>query len=139
MPHHDEPAGSAVSVARAAGAVRHGRRRRRALGFGLAAVLLIAVVVVEGRSVLFFHTVTPWSSPGRMHVCGRDYSRGDTFTTRAAAEAVAPGTLRPRARGPLWQPIYAGPAPAISGAPCGTVVYLPEGDGYRAYDLVGGP
>lgn len=116
-----------------------GRRWRRALVVGPLSVLLLAGLVVEGRSVLYFHSVTPWSQPDRMHVCGRDYSRGAHVAARAAEDVVAPAMLRVLARGPLWQPVYGVPGPAGSGAPCDTVLYLPEGTGYRGYALVGGP
>ena len=115
------------------------RRVRRALVAGLFSLLLVAALIVEGRSALYFHTLTPWASPGRMHVCDRDYAKRAHVSAAVAKESVAPSPLLPLARGALWQTVYGGPVAALSGARCGTVLYLPEGDGYRDYELIGGP
>jgi hypothetical protein len=119
------------------------RRLRRVFGVGLASLLLVAVLVVEGRSVLWFHTATPWSSPERIHFCGRDYNRGGVVTAAAAEDVVGAFPFQQLTRGPLWQPVYGHPAStqqrAALGVPCAMVLYVRKGDGYRSYALSGGP
>jgi hypothetical protein len=114
----------------------------RVAGVGLASLLLVAALAVEGRSVLFFHTVTPWSSPDRIHFCGRDYNRGGVVSAAAAEDVVGVSSFQQFARGPLWQPVYGHPASAqqrAGGVPCAMGLYMREGDGYRSYSLSGGP
>ena len=122
-----------------------GSRRRpgRVAGVGLASLLLVAALVVEGRSVLLFHAVAPWSSPERIHFCGRDYNRGGAVSAAAAEDVVGASPFQQVTRGPLWQPVYGHPASAQQraalGVPCAMVLYVREGDGYRSYALSGGP
>jgi hypothetical protein len=111
---------------------------------GVLSLVLLAGVVVEGRSVLLFHTTTPWSSsaPPRIHVCGRDYDRGGVVPASAARDANGVDVpLQQLADGPLWQPVYGHPAdPQLyRGEPCAMVLYMREGNGYRSFELVGGP
>jgi hypothetical protein len=110
---------------------------------GLASLLLLAALGVEGRSVLLFHTVTPWSSPERIHFCGRDYHRGGAVSASAAEDVVGASPFQRLARGPLGQPVYGHPAGAQQraalGVPCAMVLYLREGAGYLSYALSGGP
>jgi hypothetical protein len=119
------------------------RRWRRVAGVALLSLLLLAALVVEGRSVLLFHAVTPWSSPPRIHFCGRDYGPGGTVAASQAEQLEGAAPLQRVARGPLGQPIYAHPASAQQraryGVPCAMVLYLRAGAGYRSYSLVGGP
>jgi hypothetical protein len=120
LPHH-----GAVTAAPAA---RTGRRRwawRAAV-----AVVLLVLAALEVRSALWFHTVLPWSVGDRVHVCDRDFRRAEHVSA-----AAADGPLARIADGPLLQPLYGHPA----GTPCTMVLYLPEGDGYREYSLLGGP
>ena len=116
---------------------------RRVVGIGLASLLLVAVLVIEGRSVLWFHTAVPWSSPERIHFCGRDYNRGGIVSDEAARHVVGASPFQQLTRGPLWQAVYGHPASeqqrAALGVPCAMVLYLREGDGYRSYALSGGP
>jgi hypothetical protein len=106
-------------------------------------VLVLAVLGVEVRSVLWFSTPAPWSSAERVHYCGRDYVRGGTVSAAAAEDAAGAAPFQQLTRGPLWQPVYGSPADAQRrarlGVPCVMVLYLPDGDGYRAYALSGGP
>ena len=119
------------------------RRSGRVAGVGLAALLLVAALVVEGRSVLWFHTVTPWSSPEQIHFCGRDYNRGGVVSAAAAEDVVGASSFQRLARGPLWQPVYGHPASAqqraFLGVPCAMVLYMREDGGYGYYALSGGP
>ena len=116
---------------------------RRMVGFGLASLLLVAVLVIEGRSFLWFHTAVPWSSPERIHFCGRDYNLGGVVSAEAARDVVGASPFHQLTRGPLWQPVFGHPASeqqrAALGVPCAMVLYLREGDGYRSYVLSGGP
>jgi hypothetical protein len=105
-------------------------RRRRRAWWAAAVVLLLAVLALEVRSALWFHTVLPWSVGDRVHVCGRDFQRA-----RHVSAATVDGSLARIADGPLLQPLYGNPA----GTPCAMVLYLREGDGYREYVLLGGP
>jgi hypothetical protein len=110
-------------------------RRRRRLLLAVAGLVVLAALAVEVRSVLWFHAVAPWSVGERVHVCGRDFQRAG-HVSAAAAEGGAPGEpLQRVAEGPLLQPLYGHPADE----PCTMDLYLREGDGYRAYSLVGGP
>ena len=124
-------------------AARAPRRLGRVAWVGLASLLLVAALVVEGRSVLLFHTVRPWSSPERIHFCGRDYNRGGTVSAAAAEDVVGASPFQQLSRGPLWQPVYGYPASAQQraalGGPCAMVLYLRENGGYRSYALSGGP
>jgi len=103
-------------------------------------VLLLAVLVVEGRSLLWFSTPAPWSSAERVHYCGRDYDRGGDVSAAAAGDGTS---LQQLTRGPLGQPVYGEPASAGRrarlGVPCAMVLYMRDGDGYRSYALSGGP
>jgi hypothetical protein len=143
----DEPNGFAMTVAGASQAghrVGRGRRRlRRVAGIGFASLLLVAILVVEGRSVLWFGTASPWSSAERIHFCGRDYNRGGVVSAAVAEDAVGASPFQQLTRGPLWQPVYGNPASAQRraslGVPCAMVLYVREGDGYRSYALSGGP
>ena len=116
---------------------------RRVVGMVLASLLLVPVLVIEGRSVLWFHTAVPWSSPERIHFCGRDYNRGGVVSDEAAQHVVGASPFHQLMRGPLWQPVYGHPASehqrSALGVPCAMVLYLREGDGYRTYALSGGP
>lgn len=130
--------------ARARPQVGAGRRRRRLAAVAFASLLVVAALFVEGRSVLLFHTVTPWSSPDRIHFCGRDYNRGGgTVSATAAEDVVGASPFQQVTRGPLWQPVYGHPATAQEraalGVPCAMVLYLRDGSGYRSYALSGGP
>jgi hypothetical protein len=80
-------------------------------GVGLVLLLLVAALV-EGRSVVLFGTVAPWSSPKRIHFCGRDYGRGGAVPATAAADVVGATPLQRVTRGPLWQPVYGHPGGA---------------------------
>lgn len=124
-------------------AARTRPRWGRVVWVGLASLLLVVALVVEGRSVLLFHTVAPWSSPERIHFCGRDYNRGGAVSAAAAEDVVGASPFQQLTRGPLWQPVYGHPASAQEraalGVPCAMVLYAPEGDGYRSYALSGGP
>jgi hypothetical protein len=129
LPHH----GAVTETAASATRTRRRRRARRAA----VAVLLLAVVALEVRSVLWSHSALPWSVGERVHVCGRDFDRAGQV-----GAAAVDGPLARIADGPLFQPLHGRPAPASyrsHGAPCTTELYLPEGDGYRPYLLVGGP
>lgn len=123
--HHD----GAVTETAASAPPRTPRRRRWLL-LAVAIPVVLAGLAVEVRAVLWFHSVLPWSVGERVHVCGRDFQRAG----HVSAAAVA-GPLARIADGPLFQPLYGHPA----GAPCTMEFYLPEGDGYRAYSLVGAP
>lgn len=115
------------------------KRSRRLLVIGLAALLLLVALGIEVRSVLWLHAGTPWSTPQRIHYCGRDYPRGNTVP---AADVDGAGPLREMTRGPLFQPIYGQPAvtePGVAGAPCAMSLFVRDGDGYDVYDLAGGP
>jgi hypothetical protein len=108
----------------------------------LASLLLLLALGIEARAVLFFHAVTPWSSPQRIHYCGRDYPRGNTVPAAQAEDAEDVASLRVMTRGPLFQPIYGNPAGAqqrAAGAPCTMALFIRDGDGYDVYDLAGGP
>jgi hypothetical protein len=124
-------------------AARAPRRLGRVAWVGLASLLLVAALVVEGRSVLLFHTVTPWSSPEQIHFCGRDYNRGGAVSAAAAEDVVGASPFQQLSRGPLWQPVYGHPASAQQraalGVPCAMVLYLREDGGYRSYAISGGP
>jgi hypothetical protein len=115
----------------------------RVVWVGLASLLLVAALVVEGRSALLFHTVVPWSSPEQIHFCGRDYNRGGAVSAAAAEDVVGASPFQQLTRGPLWQPVYGNPATtqqrAALGVPCAMVLYMREGGGYRSYALSGGP
>jgi hypothetical protein len=121
-PHHG------AVTADADPAIRTHRRRRA--WWAAALVLLVAVLALEARSALWFHTVLPWAVGERVHVCGRDFQRAGHVSA-----ATVGGPLARIADGPLFQPLYGHPA----GSPCTMTLYLPEGDGYREYGLVGGP
>jgi hypothetical protein len=123
-------------------AARTPRRLGRVAWVGLASLLLVAALVVEGRSVLLFHTVTPWSSPERIYFCGRDYHRDGAVSAPAAEDVVGASPFQQLARGPLWQPVYGRPTSAQQRAgrePCVMVLYMREGAGYLSYALSGGP
>ena len=136
--------GLAVTVAMHPAPRRAASRRRIGRGalLGLVSFLLVATVLVEGRSVLLFHTRIPWSSPARLYFCGRDYNPAGVVSA-SAAENGTDAPLRQLARGPWWQPVYGHPADpqvrARLGVPCAMVLYMREGDGYRSYVLSGGP
>lgn len=119
------------------------RRWRRVAAVALASLLLIGALAVEARSVLLFHTLTPWSSPDRIHFCGRDYNLGGPVSATAAEDVVGAAPFQQVTRGPLWQPVYGHPASARQraalGVPCAMVLYVREGDGYLSYALSGGP
>jgi len=110
---------------------------------GLASLLLFAALAVEGRSLLLFHTVAPWSSAERILFCGRTYVRGGAASAAAAEDVAGASPFQQLTRGPLWQPVYGHPAStrqrAALGMPCAMVLYVREGDGYRSYALSGGP
>jgi hypothetical protein len=139
----DEPDGFAMTLAAPPQGAGTPRRLGRTAWIGLVSLLLAASLVVEGRSVLLFHTVTPWASPGQFHFCGRDYHRGGAVSTSAAEDVVGASQFQQLARGPLWQPVYGHPASAQQraalGVPCAMVLYMREGAGYRSYALSGGP
>jgi hypothetical protein len=128
-------------------ALRRGASRRgtlRAAMIGVLSLILLPGLVVEGRSVLLFHTTTPWSSsaPPRIHVCGREYNRAGVVSASVAKDGVdAP--LQQLGDGPLWQPVFGHPADpqlrAQIGGPCAMVLYMREGSGYRSFVLSGGP
>ncbi len=109
----------------------------------LASLVLIAALALEARSIVMFHTVVPWSSPERIHFCGRDYMRGGVVSTAVAHDASGTSPWRQLTRGPWLQPVYGDPASAEQratlGVPCAMVLYLRDGDHYRAYGLSGGP
>ena len=134
-------AGGPLTAGVGAGTAR--RRWRRVAGVVLLALLLLGALVVEARSMMLFHTVAPWSSPDRIHFCGRDYNPGGPVTAAQAEHLEGAAPLQRVTRGPLWQPIYAHPAGAEQrakyGVPCAMVLYLRAGDGYRSYALSGGP
>lgn len=118
------------------------RRVRAVVVTGLATFVLVAALIIEGRSVLFFHTLAPWSSPPRIHFCGRDYDRGGLVPADGAEVVVGASPFQQVTRGPLWQPLYGHPASPhlrATGAPCAMVLYLRQGDRYRSYALSGGP
>jgi hypothetical protein len=125
LPHH----GAVTETVASAPIPTRTRRRRRARRAAVAVVLL-ALVALEVRSVLWFHSVLPWTVGDRVHVCGRDFQRAGHV-----GAATADGPLARIADGPLFQPLYGHPG----GTPCAMTLYLPEGDGYRTYSLVGGP
>ena len=109
-------------------------------------MVLLAGLVVEGCSVLLFHTTTPWSSsaPPRIHVCGRDYNRTGVVPAAVARDANGvDAPLQQLADGQLWQPVYGHPADprqdVQSGEPCAMVLYMREGNRYRSFELSGGP
>jgi hypothetical protein len=110
---------------------------------GVASLLLVAVLAVEGRSVLWFHTALPWSSAERIHFCGRDYNRGGVVSAAAAENVAGASPFQQLTRGPLGQPVYGHPAGAKQraalGVPCAMVLYERDGAGYRSYALSGGP
>lgn len=134
VPHH----GAVIAPEASAPAVARNRRRRRAR-WAAAVVVLLALLALEARSVLWFHTVVPWTLGERMHVCGRDFERAERIDA-AQAEAPVSGVALERVdSGPLFQPIYAHPARAYAGAPCAMELFVREGAGYRGYSLVGGP
>jgi hypothetical protein len=143
MRRHDEPNGLAMTLAVPPQAERTRRRVGRLAWVGLASLLLLGALVVEGRSVLLFHTVAPWSSPERIHFCGRDYNRGGAVSAAAAEDVVGASPFQQMTRGPLWQPVYGHPASAQQraalGVPCAMVLYMRERAGYRSYALSGGP
>jgi hypothetical protein len=119
------------------------RRVGRWAWVGLASLVLLGALVVEGRSVVLFHTVAPWSSPERIHFCGRDYNRGGAVSAAAAEDVVGASPFQQLTRGPLWQPVYGQPTNAQQRAalevPCAMVLYMRERAGYRSYALSGGP
>ncbi|MGZ6844802.1 MAG: hypothetical protein ACXVF2_21740, partial [Blastococcus sp.] len=104
-------------------------------------MLLVAALLVEGRSVWLFHAAAPWSSPERIHFCGGDYNRGGAVSAAAAEDVVGAAPFQQLTRGPLWQPVYGHPASARQraalGVPCAMVLYVKEGDDYRSYALSG--
>jgi hypothetical protein len=104
-------------------------------------LLLLAVLAVEGRSLLWFSTPAPWSAAERVHYCGRDYHRGGDVSAAAAEDGAS--SFRQLTRGPLGQPVYGEPASAQRraqlGVPCAMVLYMRDRDGYRSYALSGGP
>lgn len=116
---------------------------RRAIWLGVSALVLIAAFGLEARSIAVFHTAVPWSSPERIHFCGRDYLRGAVLSAAPAHDGSGASSWQRLTRGPLLQPVYGHPASAEQratlGVPCTMVLYLRDGDGYRAYGLSGGP
>ena len=109
---------------------------------GLAALLLIAVVLVEGRSVVLFGTIAPWSAPATISFCDRDYRQGELISPSAAADLMADPAFEEVTRGPLWQPVYAQEASAElrdDGGPCALSLYVRDGDRLRVFPLLGGP
>jgi hypothetical protein len=117
------------------------RRLGRMAWVGLASLLLVAALVVEGRSMMLFRTVAPWSSPQQIHFCGRDYNRGGAVSASAVEEIDGVSPFQQLTRGPLWQPVYGHPASAeqwaTAGVPCAMVLYMREDGGYRSYALSG--
>jgi hypothetical protein len=106
-------------------------RIRRAALLAPSVVVALAVLGLEGRSWLLFHTLTPWSTPPRIHYCGHNYL--------PAGSVPAPIGTR-ISSGPLWQPIYGErTGTRSSGAPCAMVLYLGTHRSYREYVLSGGP
>ena len=93
--------------------------------------------------MLRFRTVRPWSSPERIHFCGRDYNRGGAVPAMATEDVVGATPLQQVTEGPLWQPVYRHPAGArrraALGVPCAMVLYLRERSGCRSYALSGNP
>lgn len=114
----------------------------------VAVVVIVALVIVGSRSVVARLNSDPTaihdpaSLPARIHVCGRDWSRGalDRRLTLGQARAMkvdgAPSVV---AVGP-FAPCPVGPCTAVAGGACDTVVFVRVGqDAYVAYELVGGP
>lgn len=117
-------------------------RTRRLVPVTIAALLILAVLAIEARSLLVFHAAAPWSSPNRIHYCGRNYDRGGLASGRF--DRVNGGaSLKVLMRGPLWQPIYGQPTSSqersASGGPCAMSLYMKEGSQLRSYSLSGGP
>lgn len=74
---------------------------------------------------------------------GRDYDVGGVVSASAARNDGEGAPLKLLTHGPLWQPIYGhratAPGGPTSGLPCAMTLYLPAGDGFRSYQLSGGP
>jgi hypothetical protein len=134
VPHHGAVTGTAACAPTAERTTRHRRAR-----WAAAVVVLLALLALEARSVLWFHTAAPWVVGERVHVCGRDFGRAEHVDAAQAEARVSGVPLQRVDSGPLFQPIYAHPARAYPGAPCAMELYVREGAGYRGYGLVGGP
>jgi hypothetical protein len=132
--HHGAVTGTVASAPLTA----RTRRRRRAR-WAAGVVVLLALLALEARSVLWFHSAVPWALGERVHVCGRDFERAEHVDAAQAEAPVSGVALQRVAGGPLFQPIYAHPAGAYPGAPCAMELFVREGAGYRGYSLVGGP
>lgn len=119
-------------------------RPTRIVALGLALLVAAVALVIEGRSVVRFHTFAPWSAPDRIHYCGRDYDFDGDVSVASAEQVDGASRFKQLTRGPLWQPIYGHPATTQMrrelGVPCAMVLYMRDGDaGYRSYVLSGGP
>jgi hypothetical protein len=121
------------------------RGRRLSIGV-LAVVVLIALGSMAVRIVFGAWDASaihdPASLPGRISVCGRDWSKdalGRQVTLDQAREMKSGGEPSVVATGP-FAPCPTGPCASIADGACDTVVFVRVGtDAYIDYSLSGGP
>jgi hypothetical protein len=121
---------------------------RRRAGLALLVVLLVGGGLWAARYRRTYHVWPGQSAGSRVGWCGRVYLAGDTFQTRAQAEAGSSHPLTlighyPPINGEeLWAAVT--PAKVRNAVrpplPCAMAVYLRAGtDRFRGYELSGGP
>lgn len=120
------------------------KSRHAVLPFGLAGGLIAASsmgVAVFNREN--YGVFAPWTTPARIHYCGRDFGVG-TSVSGSPASLIALDTGHPkwqRITQTLWgTPIYAGIDHFKNQTVCTMVLFLAQGQNrYLRYGLEGGP
>jgi hypothetical protein len=118
------------------------RKIAAALGvlLGATAITLVATVGLrEWRAFGMYRTLYDFSPPARIHWCGRDYAPGDLVIANNLP--VTGGTYAvidtmPSGRQVLTRVLTADERNQF---PCPMILYVQEGNDYRAYGLEGGP
>jgi hypothetical protein len=109
---------------------------------------LLALAVVIGWNTLLAFVFSPSgiydgsTLPGRLHVCGRTWSKGEAQTLEAITADYSPGpTLVAPILGGLLSPCPGTACTNVAlNTPCDTVIFVRIGeDAYVAYSLAGGP
>jgi hypothetical protein len=109
---------------------------------------LIGLAFIVGWNTLLGFVFSPSgiydgsSLPGRLHVCGRTWSKGEVQTLETITADSSPGpTLVAPILGGLLSPCPGAACTDVArNTPCDTVVFVRIGeDAYASYSLAGGP